>query len=150
MTGERLAAIQQLAQDWLAVDDFEGSAAIRPWYSDGAPKLHAVCGDLGIRHDMSNPHRSETNGQIERATRTVIEGVRCLLFPSGMPYTYVLEACHHVFRQQLQHYTRGRQEWHRELCRTACSQVPRGDFTLWLQSEISSERRTRGGEAQKD
>ena len=71
-----------------AVNDFKGADTIKRWYSDGAPELHAVCRDLGIRHDISDPHRSETNGQIERTNRTVIEGARCLLFQSGMPYKY--------------------------------------------------------------
>ena len=68
-----------------AVNDFKGSGTIKRWYSDGAPELHAVCRELGIRHDISDPHRSETNGQIERTNRTVIEGARCLLFQSGLP-----------------------------------------------------------------
>jgi hypothetical protein len=71
-----------------AVNDFKGSETIKRWYSDGAPELHAACRELGIRHDISDPHRSETNGQIERTNRTVIEGARCLLFQSGMPYKY--------------------------------------------------------------
>ena len=66
----------------VAVNDFKGSETIQRWYSDGAPELHAVCRELGIRHDISDPHRSETNGAIERTNRTVIEGARCLLFQS--------------------------------------------------------------------
>ena len=71
-----------------AVNDLKGSETIRRWYSDGAPELHAVCRELGIRHDISDPHRSETNGAIERTNRTAIEGTRCILFQSGMPYKY--------------------------------------------------------------
>ena len=71
-----------------AVNHFKGSETIKRWYSDGAPELHSVCRKLGIRHDVSNPHRSETNGLIERTNRTVIEGARCLLYQSGMPYKY--------------------------------------------------------------
>ena len=71
-----------------AVNEFKGSDKINRWYSDGAPELHAVCRELGIRHDISDPHRSETNGSIERTNRTVIEGTRCFLFQSGMPYKY--------------------------------------------------------------
>ena len=72
----------------MAVNDFKGSETTKRWYSDGAPELHAACRDLGIRHDKSDPHRSETNGQIERTNRTVIEGARCLLFQPGMPCKY--------------------------------------------------------------
>jgi len=71
-----------------AVNNFKGSETIARWYSDGAPELHSVCRKLGIRHDISDPHRSETNGLIDRTNRTLIEGARCLLFESGMPYKY--------------------------------------------------------------
>ena len=59
-----------------AVNTFKGSETIKRWCSDGAPELHAVCRNLGIRHDVSDPHRHETNGLIERTNRTIIEGAR--------------------------------------------------------------------------
>ena len=71
-----------------AVNHFKWSETIKRWYSDGAPELHSVCRKLGIRHDTSDPHRSETDGLIERTNRTVSEGARCILFQSGMPYKY--------------------------------------------------------------
>ena len=71
-----------------AVNNFKGAETRKRWYSDGAPELHAVCRKFGIRHDTSDPHRSETNGVIERTNRTVIEGARCLLFQSGLSYKY--------------------------------------------------------------
>ena len=71
-----------------AVNNYKGSDLVKRWYSDGAPELHAVCRTLGIRHDTSDPHRSETNGLIERTNRTVIEGALCMLFQSGMPCKY--------------------------------------------------------------
>ena len=72
----------------VAVQDLVGAEKVKLWYSDGAPELHAVCRELGIRHDKSDPHRSETNGVIERTNRTVLKGTRTLLFQSGMPYKY--------------------------------------------------------------
>ena len=66
----------------------KGPEAIQRWYSDGAPELHAVCREPGIRHKISEPHRSETNGAIERTNLSVIEGARCLLFRGGLPYKY--------------------------------------------------------------
>ena len=68
------------------VQDFKGAGKIQLWYSDGAPELHAACRDEGVRHDVSDPHRSETNGVIERTNRTVIEGTRACLFQSGLRY----------------------------------------------------------------
>ena len=71
-----------------AVNNLKGSETIARWYSDGAPELHSVCRKLGIRHDTSDPHRFETNGQIEQSIRTVIYGARFLLFQPGLPYRY--------------------------------------------------------------
>jgi hypothetical protein len=71
-----------------AVNDFIGSDIVTRLYSVGAPELPAVCRVLGIRLVISDPHRSETNGVVERTNRTVIEGARCCLFQSGMPYKY--------------------------------------------------------------
>ncbi len=71
----------------MAVNDCKGSETVKRWYS-GAPELHAACRKLGTRHDVSDPHRSGTNCRIERTNRTVIEGARCLLFQSSMPYKY--------------------------------------------------------------
>ena len=71
-----------------AVSNYKVSETIKRWYSDGAPELHAVCRKIRIRQDRSDPHRSETSGLIERTNRTVIEVARCLLFQSGVPYTY--------------------------------------------------------------
>ncbi len=69
----------------LAVNGFKGSETIKRWYSDGAPELHAVCRDLGIRHDKSDPHRSETTGAIDRTNLVVRDGARTLLYQSGAP-----------------------------------------------------------------
>ena len=50
----------------VAAQDLVGSDKVKLGYSGGAPELHAVCREMGIRHDKSDPHRSETNGVIER------------------------------------------------------------------------------------
>ena len=63
-----------------AVIDINGAEAAKLWYSDGAPELHAACRELGIRHDTADPHRSETNGVIERTNRTGIESARTCLY----------------------------------------------------------------------
>ena len=72
----------------VAAQDLVGSDEVKLWYSDGAPELHAVCREMGIRHDKSDPHRSETNGVIETTNRTVLDGTRTILFQSGMRYKY--------------------------------------------------------------
>ena len=72
----------------VAAQDLVGSDEVKLWCSDGAPELHAVFREMGLRHDKSDPHRSETNGVIERTNRTVLEGTRTILFQSGMPYKY--------------------------------------------------------------
>ena len=71
-----------------SVLDFKGSAKISHWYSDGALELHAACVKEGIRHDIADSDRHESNGVIERTNRTIIEGTRCLLHQSGLPHKY--------------------------------------------------------------
>ena len=71
-----------------SVLDFKGSAKIHHWYSDGARELHAACVKEGIRHDIADSDRHESNGVIERTNRTIIEGTRCLLHQSGLPHKY--------------------------------------------------------------
>ena len=71
-----------------AIQDFKGPEKVHYWYSDGALELHAACRAEGIRHDVADSDRHESNGVIERCNRTVIEGTKCLLYQSGMPHKY--------------------------------------------------------------
>ena len=74
------------------MDNWLGGQPAKFVYSDGADEIHAACVELGIRHDVSEPNRHESNGVIERANRTVIEGTRTVLYQSGLPYKYWPEA----------------------------------------------------------
>ena len=53
-------------------------------YSDNSKELISACKELGWAHDTSTPHRSETNGVIERSVRTVKEGTSSALIQSGL------------------------------------------------------------------
>ena len=53
-------------------------------YTDNAGELVAALEELKWPHDTSTPHRSETNGVIERHVRIVSEGTACLLVQSGL------------------------------------------------------------------
>ena len=53
-------------------------------YSDNAKEIIKAMEDMGIVHDTSTPHRSETNGVIERAVRRVKEGTSACLVQSGL------------------------------------------------------------------
>jgi len=53
-------------------------------YSDNSKELISACTELGWAHDTSTPHRSETNGVIERSVRTVKEGTSATLIQSGL------------------------------------------------------------------
>ena len=53
-------------------------------YSDNAKEIIKAMEDMGIVHDTSTPHRSETNGVIERAGRRVKEGTSACLVQSGL------------------------------------------------------------------
>ena len=65
-----------------------GSGVCKCWYSDGAPELHAARRDLGLAHDKATPDRHETNGVIERANGTFIEGTAVVLYQSGLPHKF--------------------------------------------------------------
>ena len=67
------------------IQDFAGAEKVSHWYGDGANEFHHACLELGIRHDQADPNRHESNGVIERANRTVIEGTRTILCQSGLP-----------------------------------------------------------------
>ena len=53
-------------------------------YSDNSKELIGACEELEWPHDTSTPHRSETNGCIERSVRTVKEGTSGALVQSGL------------------------------------------------------------------
>ena len=53
-------------------------------YTDNAQEFIAALQELNWPHDTSTPHRSETNGVIERSVRVVKEGTSCALLQSGL------------------------------------------------------------------
>ena len=53
-------------------------------YSDNAKEFFSAMQRLNILHDTSTPHRSETNGVIERAVRRAKEGTSACLVQSGL------------------------------------------------------------------
>ena len=53
-------------------------------YSDNSLEFGKACEDLSWNHCTSTPHRSETNGIVERAVRRVQEGTSAVLLQSGL------------------------------------------------------------------
>ena len=55
-------------------------------YSDNSKEIKKAVRDLDWdeRHDTSTPNRPSTNGIIERAVRTIKEGISALLIQSGL------------------------------------------------------------------
>ena len=53
-------------------------------YTDNSKELILACKELNWPHDTSTPHRSETNGVIERHVRIVKEGTSTALIQSGL------------------------------------------------------------------
>ena len=53
-------------------------------HTDKSLEFTTACEDLIWNHDKSTPHRSETNGIVERAVRTVKEGTSTLLVQSEL------------------------------------------------------------------
>ena len=54
------------------------------FYIDNSLEFGIVCEDLSWNHCTSTPHRSETNGIVERAVRRVKEGTSAVLLQSGL------------------------------------------------------------------
>ena len=53
-------------------------------YTDNSQEFLAALKELNWPHDTSTPHRSETNGCIERHVRVVNEGTSCAMVQSGL------------------------------------------------------------------
>ena len=53
-------------------------------YTDNSLEFGKACEDLSWNHCTSAPHRSETNGIVERAVRRVKEGTSAVLLQSGL------------------------------------------------------------------
>ena len=61
-------------------------------YTDNSQEFIAALKELNWPHDTSTPHRSQTNGVIERAVRVVKEGTSCALVQSGLSEKWWSEA----------------------------------------------------------
>ena len=53
-------------------------------YTDNSLEFGKACEDLSWNHCTSKPHRSETNGTVERAVRRVKQGTSAVLLQSGL------------------------------------------------------------------
>ena len=55
-------------------------------------KFDAFCKSKGIKRHRTVPHNPQQNGVAERANRTILERLRCMLISSGMPKHFWAEA----------------------------------------------------------
>ena len=53
-------------------------------YTDNSIEFGKSCEDLSWNHSTSTPHRSETNGFVERAVRRIKEETSAILLQSGL------------------------------------------------------------------
>ena len=53
-------------------------------YTDNSLEFGKACEDLSWNHCTSTPHRSETNGNVDREVRRVKEGTSAVLLQSGL------------------------------------------------------------------
>ncbi len=53
------------------------------FFTDNSSELMNSLKTLDWAHDTNTPHRSETNGVVERCVRTVAEGTSCTMVQSG-------------------------------------------------------------------
>ena len=56
--------------------EFQGRSKITGFYSDNSSELHAAAISMKWIHESSVPHRPATNGVVERAMRSVVDGTR--------------------------------------------------------------------------
>ena len=61
-------------------------------YTDGSKEFEKALDELEALHDVSTPHRPQTNGVAERAVRRVKEGSSCCLHQSGFDEKWWAEA----------------------------------------------------------
>ena len=64
----------------------------RFFYTDNSLEFIKACEGLNWNHGRSTPHRSETNGIVERAARRVKEGTSSALVQSGLQESWWGEA----------------------------------------------------------
>ena len=69
-------------------------------YTDNSLKFGKSCEDLSWNHCTSTPHRSETNGIVERVVRRVKEGTSAVLLQSGLNESWWADSmeCHTYLR----------------------------------------------------
>lgn len=58
---------------------------VRRFYTDGAQKHASAAHGPRWRHDVSTPHRPQSNGVAEHVVRRVLEGSISVLMKSGLP-----------------------------------------------------------------
>ena len=67
-------------------------------YTDNSLEFGKSCEELSWNHFMSTPHRSETNGNAERAVNRVKEGTSAVLSQSGLDENWLADSmecyCH--------------------------------------------------------
>ena len=69
-------------------------------YTDNSLEFGKACEELSWNHCTSTPHRSETNGNAERAVRRVKEGTSAELLQSGLDKEWLADSmeCHTYLR----------------------------------------------------
>ena len=68
--------------------EFQGRSTITGFYSDNSSELHAAALTMKWIHESCVPHRPATNGVVERAMRSVVDGTRTFLIQSGLPISW--------------------------------------------------------------
>jgi hypothetical protein len=76
----------------VALRDYLGHSEVLCVYSDRSNEIKAALTALKILHRRSLPHQPRTNAIVERRVRMINDGVRCLLFRSGLTSYYWAKA----------------------------------------------------------
>ena len=77
--------------------------SLKSFCTDNSLEFGKACEDLSWNHCTSTPHRSETNGIVERAVRRVKEGTSVVLLRSGSEWKVVDRFCGMLYLSAKRH-----------------------------------------------
>ena len=81
-------------ENQVSLRKYFGSVTPVRFYSDGSGEIDLACREMGCNwpHDVSCPHRPETNGVAEYSVKRVKEGASCALAHARLPVSFWSDA----------------------------------------------------------
>ena len=107
-------------------------------YTDNSLEFGKACEDLSWNHCTSTPHRSETNGIVERAVRRVKEGTSAVLLQSSPNESWWADSteCYTYLRNVTDLLSDGKTPHERRF-----GQLFKGHHSIWFTGRVSPHNR---------